>query len=84
MTGNIKCTFVGRAVCRVIAALDACPVRSGFNELDVVLIAQALAARGVTLATSSAGRVVLATLIVGVQPGKVARTDASSHCQASS
>ena len=73
-------TFVCRAIRRIVTALDACPVRGRLYKLDVVLVSQALTALGVALPAGSTARIVLATLILGIQPGQVAGPDASCHC----
>lgn len=77
---GIERTFIRGAVGRIVAALDARPVASGLDKLYVVVIAKALTARGVALAASSAAGVVLATSIIRVQTGEMARTNTSRHC----
>lgn len=74
-------TFVCRAIGRVVAALDAGPIRRRLEELDIVLVTKTLAALGVALPARSAAGVVLAALVPRVQAGEVARADASGDWQ---
>jgi hypothetical protein len=38
----IECTFVGRAICRIVAALDTRARAGGLDEFDVVLVPELL------------------------------------------
>ena len=70
-------TFVGRTIGRIVAALDTRPRTSRFDELDVVFVAQTLAALRVPTTADATARVVLASVVVGVEPAEVARADAA-------
>lgn len=70
-------TFVCWAVRGIVAALDARTRASRFHELDVMLVAQALAPLRVAASACSATGVVLASVVVRVEPAQVARSDAA-------
>ena len=76
---QVSLTFVSRTVARVIAALDARARAGGFDELDVVVVAEALAALRVAFAANAAGRVVLAAGVVRVQAAQLLRANAAGH-----
>ena len=73
-------TGVSRTIGRIVAALNTRAVAGRLHNLDVVLVSQTLTALGIALPAGSTARVVLATLILRVQPGQVAGPDASRHC----
>ena len=72
--------FVSRTVIRVVAALDASARTAGFDELDVVVIAQANATLGVSQPTGAPTGVVLTPCVVRVQSVECLRTDTSGYC----
>lgn len=63
----------------VLAAPDASPLDVGLDELSVMGVPGALAAGGVTTATITARRVVLAPTVVLVQPVRAADVDAAGQ-----
>ena len=73
--------FVGWTVVGIVAALDAGTRTARFDELDVVVIAQADTALGVSHSTGASAGVVLAPCVAGVQSVEFIGTDAPSDCK---
>ena len=73
--------FVGRTVLGVVTALDASTRAAGFDELNVVLVAHANAALGVSHPVDTSARIVLAPCIVRVQSAELLWADAPCDCK---
>ena len=73
--------FVGGTVVGIVTALDASARAAGFDELNVVVIAQANAALGVPISAGASARVVLASCIVRVQSAELLWTDTPCDCK---
>lgn len=71
--------LISRTIRGVITALDASSGSPRLNKLDVVLVAETLRALGVALAVVSAGGVVLAAGVVGVETREVGGVYAAGH-----
>ena len=73
--------FVGGAVLGIVAALDASAGTTGFDELDIVLVAQTDAVLRVPPSAGTSARVVLTSCVAGVQSAEFLGTDAPSDCE---
>ena len=73
--------FVGGTVVGIVTALDASARAAGFDELNVVVIAQANAALGISHPAYTSAGIVLAPCIVRVQLADLLWTDAPCDCK---
>jgi len=73
--------FVKGTVIGIVAALDASTRATGFDQLHVVLVAQANAVLGVSQSARTPARVVLTPCIIRVQPVKCFGTDTPCDCE---
>ena len=82
VSGNDRRTalgiFVSGAVVGIIAALDASARTTGFDELNVMLVAQTDAVLGVPPSTRTPARVILTPRVARVQSAEFLGTDAPS------
>ena len=72
------CVFVSGAILGIVAAFDASTGATGFDELDVVVIAQANTILGVSFSAGAPAGVVLTPCVPRVQPTKFLGADTSS------
>jgi len=70
--------LIGGTISRIVTTLDASARTGRFNDLDVVVVSSADTSLWVTLASSSAARVILSTTVVGIQLREVL-SDAASE-----
>ena len=73
--------FISGTVIGIVTALDAGTRTTGFDELDVVVVAQANTTLRVAVSTGTSAGVVLASCVARVQPIDCLGTDTPSDCK---